>query len=282
MPILYWCETIDGNWEESGNWYEDDACTIAASVYPWGSDTTYHGYDLVRSSLDTLGPVSIGGNIGEDGGITGTCYIDYQGSGGIFNNGSIFDGNFSETSGILSFINYGYIYGGNFNGPDFSNQGYILAGYFGIDSFENTGGSIYGGEFAISSLINSSGGQIFGGFFGPSSSLQIDDGYIYGGGFNCNSFGNQYGTIHGGMFTTANFSNISSYVDGGIWLESGKILFPVYAYDHASGDMVISRYEIMTGLHPNALPKSDPSLSYGAGFETLKIPGQDLIGAGLL
>lgn len=310
MAFLYFKNTTaTGSWNDVTNWFEDDACTIAAANVPWVSgDSTYLGYDLTRStdSVTAEDIIYVDAEIGNGYSITGTCDIATINSGtldftnyihggtwsgyGIINNSStIFGGDFV---GDNFYNSNGYIYGGTFTGSYFSNVGFIYGGNFEGYYFDNaSGGYVYGGTISGGYWTAQNGSNIYGGTW--SGEYGSPNTYIYGGIFTGNYLSN-YGVIYGGIFSGDNLTNNNiiqggifassgllnySSVYGGFWLESGFLDIDIFDYSNGSPSPTVTGQIRIDGVGANSYPFD---LAVQQGFMTLKIKGQDVLGTGLL
>lgn len=225
------------------------------------------------------------------------------------NFGNIYAGTFSGVNFVNSF---GTILGGTFSGDDFYNEYNIYGGTFSGDYFYNNHAAavIYGGTFSGDYFTNANSSNIFSGTFSGNSF--VSDATIWGGVFSGDSFSNSNGTIYGGIFSGFGFTNSafiyngvfsgdnfssggtiyggifsgesysgsgSETVAGGFWLESGSLDVDIFEYAAGSPSPTVTGQIRIKGTVANPLPLD---LATSEGFMTLKIKGQDVLGAGLL
>ncbi len=297
----------------NGPWYEDYECTVAwTGDVPWTTSTTVAKNILRGNDIEIWnnpGAVSIDTTIGQSLTITGTCYITQVTDGtytsDILNNSYIYGGTFTGYSFYNSY--YGTIVGGTFSGNDFTNSyGYIYSGTFSGDAFTNNY-LIFSGTFSGDNFYNDTSGLIFGGTFSGDNFLNGE--YIYGGTFSGGNFNNNdtifggiftgngfynYNTIYNGTFSGDNFNNSGSInggiftgngfydvatIFGGSWLELGFLDIDIFDYSNGSPTPTITGQIRIEGVVTNPYPLD---LAVQQGFMTLKIKGQDVLGAGLL
>ncbi len=251
----------DQDWHNGLNWFTDAAATTQAATAPWISDgnggVTYGDYDLTFADGEDTCPFIFNDIVA---GVTGTCDMGGSYGLGIENHASIYGGNFSGDS----FFNVNIIYGGNFSGAYFNNLNfsYIYGGNFSGSSFYNEG-YIYGGTFSGTGFTNNN--AVHGGNFSGSSFY--NEGVIYGGTFSGANFYNSSDLLYGGIFSNA--IGFSGNPRGGTWLRNGTITVHDATRTYRfSGNGAANPRDVLT--------------SQEYGFMTIDIPGQDIIGSGLL
>lgn len=307
MPTLYWKNVgADNLWDNVNNWFEDDACTVAASAVPWIADNTYKTWDLTRST-DSItagdfiyfnnGSNQIGGSFT----VTGICDIGYISDGAYgtldFSNGTINNGTFSGNAVYLNGIyvtggnftgvncyNGGTINGGTFSGDGFSNYGNIYQGIFSGSGFGNYGtvfectcsgayasnyGTILGGTYTGNNFYNQFGGLLGAGVFAGAAFINAGD--IYGGIFNTSDFTNNNGIL-GGIFCGPDFDNTSGTIFTGAPYCTSKLFI-------TSGNLTIEDYGIINCKFSvtGGTVSSGPAI--GNCYADLN---SDILGAGLI
>jgi len=265
MADLYFKNiSTDGSWNNVLNWFTDIECTTQSSNVPWVElDETYLNYDLHRGndSFIARDVITIDAEIGEEVIITGNCTIGDATENKVNNSSLIYGGTFSGDN----FQNNGNIYGGTFSGANYSNNNHIYGGTFSGINFSNNC-YIYGGTFSGINFSNNC--YIYGGIFSGINFSNNNYGNIIGGAFSSDSFTNNSASyIYGGVFSGNGFYPTGE-INAGMWLKNGTIT----VYD-SSGDY---RFSGKGGVNPYDIVINT------RGFMTIDIPGQDIIGSGLL
>jgi len=245
MFLYYKNAAADSAWENLANWFWDYDGTLPASVD--------HPEDIYRPSLNAPPWTAHDATQYYDLAMTEAAEVANE---SIMISVEIASGSdITGTCGLRNLHNNSTIFGGTFSGENLTNNSTINGGTFSVDSFYN-GGTINGGIFSGASFDG--GGTINGGIF------SVDH---YNGS----------GPIFGGIFSVAAFTNTGT-IYGGNWLERGQLDVALLALDSTYGVYLVYGYHRLTGRSENPVPYQNNNI----GFMTLRIPGQDVLGTGLL
>jgi hypothetical protein len=235
MATWYWQGTVDGNWDDTGNWTDDYAGTgNNPATIPWTTPATKDD-DIEEGELASWSYPYIGSSIviGNGFKITGVCSLVVDNYGiigggtytGVVYNGWIVSGGLFTAYGCYS---TGEISGGDWTGDFFySSMGSLITdGRFSGYNMTNEG-SIFNGFFTGANFTNDLNAEIWGGGF--RNDTFSNNANIFGGIYQAFDFQNS-GFLAGGIIASNYFSDNSYNSMGAFWLSKGSIKYNGQTY----------------------------------------------------